>query len=175
MASAFDIFVAYQLIRVLTTPWEEMPAYKLGIIDNQGNVLRKSTALKTNEEKSSFTIFHRIAFNLKKIIEKLPFGKMRLASFAAGLFLLREHVKERGGNGEILEQKFMRFIQPKLAGNQMDHLFEQQQYNTGIVTAGTYAIEGERITIEHDLKPVGECLGYLVYEYTGKHFTEYDL
>lgn len=90
MAGTFDLFVAYKFIKILTTPWEEQEAFALGIIDANGKFLKKSRSLKTNKEKRSFTVFHRLIFNLKKILEKLPFGKSRLVTFTAGLFLIKE-------------------------------------------------------------------------------------
>ena len=30
---AIDLFVAYRFLRILTTPWEDQEAFKLGIID----------------------------------------------------------------------------------------------------------------------------------------------
>tara|TARA_Y100000033_G_C2734745_1_gene105299 strand:- start:501 stop:1004 length:504 start_codon:yes stop_codon:yes gene_type:complete len=65
-----------------------MPAYELGIIDDNGKVLKKP---KTSEEKASFTVFHRLVFNIKRLLSKLPFGKTKLASYATALFLIKEH------------------------------------------------------------------------------------
>ena len=39
--SALDIFVAYKFIKILTTPFKKTDAYKLGIIDDEGKVLKK--------------------------------------------------------------------------------------------------------------------------------------
>ena len=33
---AIDLFVAYRFLRILTTPWEDQEAFKLGIIDKDG-------------------------------------------------------------------------------------------------------------------------------------------
>lgn len=90
ISQAADTYYTYRMLRLLTTPWKEMEAFEHGIIDAEGNVLRKGSTLKTTDEKSSYTLFHRLVFNLKRILEKLPFGKSRLASYAAALFLLRE-------------------------------------------------------------------------------------
>ena len=39
--TAIDLFVAYRFLRILTTPWEDQPAYKLGIIDKDGKLLKE--------------------------------------------------------------------------------------------------------------------------------------
>ena len=37
MGRAIDLFVTYRFIKLLTTPFEKTDAYKLGIIDKNGN------------------------------------------------------------------------------------------------------------------------------------------
>lgn len=90
ISQAADTYYTYRLVRTLATKWEDQEAYKFGIIDENGKVLRKASTLKTTEEKSAYTLFHRLAFNLKRTLETLPFGKSRFASFAAALFLIKE-------------------------------------------------------------------------------------
>lgn len=86
----FDMLYLYQFLKRLTTPFEKTEAFKLGIIDKDGNVLRKRNTLTTPEEKNAYTYFDTLVFNLKKLLGRLPFGKTMLASFVAGLLLLRE-------------------------------------------------------------------------------------
>ena len=38
-SQAIDLFVAYRFLRILTTPWKDQEAYKLGIIDDNGNLV----------------------------------------------------------------------------------------------------------------------------------------
>ena len=89
---AFDTFVTYKIISTLVTDWEDMPAFEHGIIDKKGKLLKKTSQLKTKDEKDSFTLFHRLVFNLKRLIQKLPGGSSTLASYAAGLFLIKEEI-----------------------------------------------------------------------------------
>ena len=93
MASrAFDTFVTYKIISQLVTDWEDMPAFELVIIDKNGKLLKKSSSLKTKEEKEAYTLFTRLIFNLKRLIQKMPGGSSKLASYAAGLFLIKEEI-----------------------------------------------------------------------------------
>jgi hypothetical protein len=85
-----DYFLVYQFIRRLATPFNEWEAFKLGIIDERGNVLRKRRDLKTSDEKRAFGVYDVMILNLKKLLEKAPGGQSRLASYAAALFLIRE-------------------------------------------------------------------------------------
>ena len=93
MASrAFDTFITYKIISALVTDWEDMPAFEQGIIDEKGKLLKKTSQLKTTDEKEAYTLFHRLIFNLKRLIQRLPGGSSKLASYAAGLFLIKEEI-----------------------------------------------------------------------------------
>jgi len=87
MASVVDAFGAYLFVKHLAKPFEEWEAFKLGLIDKNGKRLRKA---KSDPEKKSMSLFHNLVRNLKKVLQKLPFGKSKLASLGAALFLLRE-------------------------------------------------------------------------------------
>ena len=62
MGRAIDLFVTYRFLRLLTTPFEDTDAYKLGIIDEKGNRIMQKRAKKpevelvTSEQKNSYTI-----------------------------------------------------------------------------------------------------------------------
>ena len=83
-----DFLYAILFLRLLTQKWEKTDAYKHGIVDKSGKFLKKP---ETAEEKSAYTIFHRLVYNIKRLINKLPLGKSTLASYAAALFLIKEH------------------------------------------------------------------------------------
>lgn len=87
-----DVIYAFKFLRTLTKPWNKMKAFELGIVDKDGKVLKKSKDLETSEEKAAYTIFHRLVFNVKRLIGKVPGGKSTIGSYAAALFLLKEHV-----------------------------------------------------------------------------------
>jgi hypothetical protein len=90
ISRAADLYYTYRFLKTLITPWKDMEAFDLGIIDEKGNNLIKTRDLNTNDQKDAFTTFHRLVFNIKRIMEKVPFGKSRIASYAAALYLLRE-------------------------------------------------------------------------------------
>lgn len=85
-----DLFLVYQFIRRLTTPFTEWDAYKYGVIDKDGNILKDKSQRKTREEKDSLKTYDVMILNLKRLLEKLPGGSSRLASYAAALWLIRE-------------------------------------------------------------------------------------
>ena len=91
IGAAVDLWMVYSFIRRLITPFTEWEAYKLGIIDERGNVLKKRKELRLQPEVKAFGVFDVLVLNLKKLLEKLPAGQTRLASYAAALWLIREH------------------------------------------------------------------------------------
>jgi hypothetical protein len=89
MSKAVDAYVTFRFIKILVTPWKESPAFKEGVIDNKGKLLVK-VKNQSSVQKEAYTIFTRLVFNIKRILEKLPFGKSKISSYAAALFLIRE-------------------------------------------------------------------------------------
>jgi len=103
MATKFgDLILVYNFLKRLTTPFDETDAFKLGIIDERGKKIKDP---KTKEEELSFSSYNRLIFNIKKLIEKIPGGKSRLASYAAALYLIREsqEPKEHYTDEEIMQ------------------------------------------------------------------------
>lgn len=86
-----DGVIAYRILRMLTRPFDETLAYKYGIIDEKGKLLKKEKDLKTTDEKNAYTLLHRLVFRLKRIIEKVPTENKKLLSYAAALALIREN------------------------------------------------------------------------------------
>ena len=103
---AIDLFVAYRFLRILTTPWEDQEAYKLGIIDKDGKLLRKRNTLKTDAEKKSFTLLHRLIFNLKRILHKIPLVRSKLGTYATALYLLKQHFAGQVEDEDTIEKAF---------------------------------------------------------------------
>ena len=85
-----DLFLVFNFIKRLVTPFEKWEAYKEGIIDEKGNLLIKRKDFVKNSQKSAFGIFDQMILNLKKLLGKLPGGQTKLASYASALWLIRE-------------------------------------------------------------------------------------
>ena len=67
MASrAVDLLIAYRVIKLLVTPFDKQEAFKTGIIDKNGKVLKPNRLLKTSKEKS---------FGIPDVLKKLLFTK----------------------------------------------------------------------------------------------------
>jgi hypothetical protein len=85
-----DLFLVYSFIRRLTTPFEKWDAYTQGVIDKDGNILKKKNERNTRAEMNSFGVFDLMILKLKKLLAKVPGGSSRIASYAAALWLIRE-------------------------------------------------------------------------------------
>ncbi len=94
MGRAIDVLITYRIIKMLITPFEKQDAYKYGIIDKNGKVLRKTKELKTSKERDSYTILHKFVFNLKRLINVIPGGKSKIGTYAAALGLLLKESKD---------------------------------------------------------------------------------
>ena len=49
-----DIMTEYRFLQILTTPWKQQPAYKLGIIDEHGKILRSRSELTESHERQAY-------------------------------------------------------------------------------------------------------------------------
>ena len=111
LKSAGNIYFAYQFLTKLTTPFDKTDAFRLGIIDEKGKVLKKRSKLKSQEEKEAYTITDTMIFNLKKLLGKVPGGRTRFATFAAALFLLKEDLTYRHYQDQsFLQEEFFKFM-----------------------------------------------------------------
>ena len=60
MGRAIDLFVTYRFLKLLTTPFEKTDAYKLGIIDENGNRIRQEKSTKPQVELVTTELKKRI-------------------------------------------------------------------------------------------------------------------
>lgn len=127
MANLVDLYIVYRILRKLTTPFDQWDAYKQGVIDAEGNVIKKPEDRTTLDQKESLTTLDTLILNLKKILGKLPFGKTRLASYGAALFLIKE---EKNLTEENLQEKFVAYMNSQ-------ELKEEIVNVTGPAVAGT--------------------------------------
>jgi len=135
LSSIGDTFYALRFLRLLTMPWEKTAAFKEGLIDKDGNQLQKA---ETSAQKSAYTLFHRMVFNIRRMFKSLPGGVARkVGTYAAALFLIREYYE--------LGPTFETIVESRL------NLLEKTQ---GFTTVLECVFDESAI--------VGECLGMTV-------------
>lgn len=89
MSQIVDNLIAFKILQMLVTPFPNTQAFKLGVIDKNGNPLKKIKDM-SQSEKNNYTMLHRLVFRLKKIMSKIPIINTRLGTLAAAYFLVKE-------------------------------------------------------------------------------------
>ena len=136
MAQVMDLFLVYQFVKRLSTPWDKTEAFKLGLIDAKGKKLKTA---ETPEEKKALGYYDRLVYNLKRLLEKLPGGKTRLGSFAAAAFLMKEHNEREYSEEELLEGLLTEMMNmDDKTTKKLNELMEDAPANaTGAAVSGT--------------------------------------
>ena len=106
MSRIVDNLIAYRILKMLVTNFEDTEAFKLGIIDKKGKNLRKTSTLVTTQEREAYTYLHRLVFNMKKIINKIPSGESKLKSLIAALWLVKEQYQSGSRSTALMQEKF---------------------------------------------------------------------
>ena len=159
MGRAIDLFVTYRFIKLLVTPFEKTPAFKLGIIDKDGNrivkqgkgILRQTVPepLRTSEEKSAYTVLHKLVFNIKKLFAKVPGLRTKLGTYAAALFLLKDTFKESVDDPDVFEKEFMKYL--KESGYEIDDSISENVIGFGeVLPKGEYTLTNDILSKEEE-------------------------
>ena len=147
MGRAIDLFVTYRFIRLLTTAFEKSDAFKMGIIDKDGN--RTDKKLETSSEKNAYTVLHKLVFNIKKIFGKVPGLRTKIGTYAAAIFLLKDTFKEHVEDPQVFEKEFMKFIKENNIELD-DTIVEEVTLDNGKLGKGIYKLTQDVIATEED-------------------------
>ena len=154
MASrAIDFLITYRIVKLLVTPFNKQEAFKFGIIDEKGKVLKKYSTLKTEKERKSYTLLNRFVFNLKRILQRVGLGS-KLGSLGVALALMIKEDKSYAQHKTLIEQTVIKYLKDE--GLYEDILNESREIPD---------IEEE---------PYMVCFGVSVYEKNGELVSEYD-
>ena len=119
MSRIIDNVIAFKVLRMMVTNFHDTEAFKLGIIDQHGNTLRKTNQFSTDAERNAFTYLDRLVFNIKKLINKFG-GENRLKSMAAALWLIRENYESGSKTVSGLEARYKKLMETDI------HLVEEE-------------------------------------------------
>ena len=183
MGRAIDLFVTYRFIKLLVTPFEKTEAFKLGIIDEKGNRIKKKGSTKpevelaTSELKNSYTILHKLVFNIKKIFNKVPGLRTKVGTYAAALFLLKDTFKESVDDPDMFEKEFIKFL--KENDIELDNEISEEVIGFGeVLPKGEYVLvndilnkeeeelsakKGDKVIAYDDEPPVDTVLGVEIF------------
>jgi len=183
MGRAIDLFVTYRFLKLLTTPFSKMDAFKYGIIDKDGNRIKKENSdevavdLTTSQLKNSYTILHKLVFNIKKIFAKIPGLRTKVGTYAAALFLLKDTFKESVEHPDVFEKEFIKFLKEKNV--ELDGEISEEVVGFGeVLPKGEYILKqdilnkeeeeltakaGDKVIAFEDEAPVDTVLGVDIF------------
>ena len=176
MSRVIDALVAYRVLKLLVTPFNRTEAFKLGIIDAKGKVLKKSKQLKDSKERNAYTRLIHFVSDLNRILSNIGY-RGPLGSAAAGAFaFFRE---EHGDNPEVVKEVY-KYI--KEQGFEFE-IFEN--YGEPL-TEGTYKVKHDIYNLDGDIVinmnesiefngDVDTIMGYDVFKYNDVYLTTEDL
>ena len=183
MGRAIDLFVTYRFLKLLTTPFNKTDAYKFGIIDDKGNRIKKegsdqpAVVLATSAQLNSYTILHKLVFNIKKIFAKVPGLRTKVGTYAAALFLLKDTFKESVDDPDMFEKQFMKYL--KENNIEFDDEISEEVIGFGeVLPKGNYVLvndilnkeeeelsakKGDKVIAYEDEAPVDTVLGVEIF------------
>ena len=173
MGRAVDLFVTYRFLKLLVTPWNKQEAYKQGIIDAKGKALKKARDLSTEAERESFTLLHRLVFNCKRIMQKIPLVRTQLGTYATALFLL----KEKYNHDNLPEGEINKFLMENKLVSFDDNISEEVIGFGSMLPMGEYTLKdqvtadddeidaqpGDKVSALEDISPSDRILGVDVF------------
>ena len=170
---ATDLAYAFRFVRMMVMDWKDWDAYKEGLIDDSGK-RNWNVKLDTDEKKSAYTPFIRLAANIKRLVAKLPGGGSKLGSFASALYLVKESLN--------LKEKDIKNICEKCDIDILDFLNEENQWfllENKQLAPGIYRVQNpkllnttcdelvwskDQLRIVEDCYPIGDVFGVDIYE-----------
>lgn len=165
-----DTAYTLRFLKLLTTPFDKTDAFKQGLIDADGK--RTSVKITNNKHRNAYTYFHRLAFNLKRILNTTGHAR-KVSSYIAALYLVKEH--------KDLTEDTMQKIVFKLP---IDEQLQEQCFNNWVkddednITTGVLKLRcdmvdpvecnelyraGDRIRVQQK-EPIDYLIGAPVYE-----------
>lgn len=143
LKSAADVVYTIRFLKLLVTKIEDTAAFKAGIIDADGNKVKDydmGDMQKRDAYRTHYTSFHRLVFNLKKIMAKVPGGSSVIARYGAALALIKEH-------GDLSDKQVQK-IHEETGVDIMDVLMEDSKWyviEDGNVGPGMYRMRNETL------------------------------
>jgi hypothetical protein len=143
----------------------------------QKGISQPEVPLNTTERQSSYTILHKLVFNIKKIFEKVPGLRTKVGTYAAALFLLKDTFKESVDDHHMFEKEFMKYL--KENNIEFDDSISEEVIGFGeVLPKGEYVLvndilnkeeeelsakKGDKVVTYEDEAPVDTILGVEIF------------
>lgn len=169
---AADTGFALRFLRLLTMPVTKTAAFKKGIIDKDYKRIKKP---ETSEEKTAYTLFHKLVFNVKKLIRKLPFGKLTLSSYLAALWLIKDHTELTDDEiGKVLKEATGINVKDIPLTENTLFINKNNQLNEGTyilnknlllpINGDELILKGSEVLVKENCDAIGNIFGTAVYK-----------
>jgi len=142
MSRFVDAVVGYRILRMLATPINRSDAFRLGIIDKDGNKIKEPVS---SDELDAYSLLQRFIFKVQKALTRSSDqNARRLLTFAAAMALLRE-------NEEHIEDLLSEDFDVLLDLYMSDEKVQQQAklLETNTLSFKNYIIEDDNVEEEN--------------------------
>ena len=89
MDDKLDLHIVHSFLQRLATPFTKWQAYKDGIIDKDGNIL-KNRADMSDEEREGWSNVDILVANIKRLLTRVPEARQKMTSIVLALYFMRE-------------------------------------------------------------------------------------
>ena len=169
---AADTGFALRFLRLLTMPVAKTAAFKKGIIDKDYKKIKQP---ETSEEKGAYTLFHKLVFNVKKLIRNLPFGKLTLSSYLAALWLIKDHTELTADEiGKVLKEATGINVEDIPLTENTLFINKNNQLNEGTyilnknlllpINGDELILKGSKVLVKENCNAIGNIFGTAVYK-----------
>jgi hypothetical protein len=174
-----DLLLSYKFTKILSTPWRQMDAFKLGIIDENGKILKPLSTLKTAQEKKAYpSVFYTLMWNIKRLIDlnsPCLLGKgIHIANkpeVVIRAFMLKEWCEKDVSDPDLIEK----LVSDELYRRGIDPMAINEDAIPIAIEAGHYIIRGRKVVVEKQLLPTDRFFGYPIFRIGSMSFTIHDV
>lgn len=158
-----EIMTEYRFLQILTTPWKQQSAYKLGIIDEHGKILRSRSELTESHERQAYPdIFYAYCWNVKRLAEQVFTNKLDANSLIKTVFQLKtqygglnpnkyeQHLSAYFQERGITEERFAAMLMAESPDFKTDAVLNETVFGVGLYTGG------KKIYTMRELKKMAE-------------------
>jgi len=148
LKSAADVVYTIRFLKLLVTKFEETDAFKYGIIDADGKKVKDydmGDMQKRDNYRNYYTSFHRLVYNLKRLMAKVPAGQSIVARYGAALALIKE-------DGDLSDRNLQK-IHEHTGIDILDVLMENSHWyvlDNGNLGQGVYRMANDTFTTAAD-------------------------
>jgi|TARA_R110000803_G_scaffold210226_3_gene281487 hypothetical protein len=177
LKSAADVVYTIRFLKLLVTKFEETDAFKYGIIDADGKKVKDydmGDMQKRDNYRNYYTSFHRLVYNLKRLMAKVPGGQSIVARYGAALALIKEDGDLSDRNLQKIHEHTGVDILDVLMENSHWYVLDDGNLGQGVYkmanesltdTAIEFVRKGDKVRVEED-NLCHDVLGISIYEGT---------